>query len=347
MDHKGFFTTVLGIDDPEIVAVMNAAAHEEHYPRGHCLISMGEVRPSIHLLREGVLRAYVVDENGRDVTDCFIYQTGDVVVGCGELHKPSLVAIEAITPCRVLTLPMDLMLTLMDKPQLLHDEFLADDLTLALGVGNTGQQTQEMVGSVNIDQVGIQTILEHLDDTLGLVLTHETVVDMDADQLLTDGFDQQSGNDRRVNTAGKSQQNLLVANLLTDQLDLLIDKGICQLEIGDTSHRLGTDIRHIGSLHIKNQKNYNLLYIQGFLLARKKYIMQQKSHSKVIPRYPGLFVQFKGRCITKGIFVPGVGISEDLIPRAAKIPGAEWGFPRYSKTYGSSRATQIIASSPA
>ena len=84
MDHKGFFTTVLGIDDPEIVAVMNAAAHEEHYPRGHCLISMGEVRPSIHLLLEGVLRAYVVDENGRDVTDCFIYQTGDVVVGCGE-----------------------------------------------------------------------------------------------------------------------------------------------------------------------------------------------------------------------------------------------------------------------
>ena len=120
MDHKGFFTTVLGIDDPEIVAVMNAAAHEEHYPRGHCLISMGEVRPSIHLLREGVLRAYVVDENGRDVTDCFIYQTGDVVIGCGELHKPSLVAIEAITPCRVLTLPMDLMLTLMDEPQLLH-----------------------------------------------------------------------------------------------------------------------------------------------------------------------------------------------------------------------------------
>lgn len=120
MDHKTFFTTIWGITDPEIVHMLTVSAREECLSRGHCLISMGEVRPAIHFLMEGVLRGYVVDENGRDVTDCFICQAGDVVVGCGELHKPSLVAIEAITPCRVLTLPMDLMLELMDKPQLLQ-----------------------------------------------------------------------------------------------------------------------------------------------------------------------------------------------------------------------------------
>ena len=117
MYHKEFFTTVLGITDPEIVGALTAAAHEEHLPRGHCLISMGEIRPSIHFLLEGVLRGYVVDENGCDITDCFICQAGDVVVGCGELHKPSQVAIETITPCRVLTLPMSLLLELMDYEQ--------------------------------------------------------------------------------------------------------------------------------------------------------------------------------------------------------------------------------------
>lgn len=120
MYHKEFFTTVLGITDPEIVGALTAAAHEDHLPRGHCLISMGEIRSSIHFLLEGVLRGYVVDENGCDITDCFICQAGDVVVGCGELHKPSQVAIETITPCRVLTLPMSLLLELMDRPQLLH-----------------------------------------------------------------------------------------------------------------------------------------------------------------------------------------------------------------------------------
>ena len=80
------------------------------------------------------------------------------------------------------------------------------------------------------------------------------MIDMDADQLLADGLDQQSGNNGRVNTAGKSQQNLLIANLLTNQLALLIDESIGQFKIGDASHRLGTDIRHIGSLQIKYQK---------------------------------------------------------------------------------------------
>ena len=120
MDCQKFFTTVLGITDPEIVDSLTAAAHEEYLTRGHCLISMGEIRSTIHFLLDGVLRGYVVDENGRDITDCFICQPGDVVVGCGELHAPSQVAIETITECQVLSLPMEQLLALMDKPQLLH-----------------------------------------------------------------------------------------------------------------------------------------------------------------------------------------------------------------------------------
>ena len=122
------------------------------------------------------------------------------------------------------------------------DELLADDLTLALGVGHAGQQAQEMVGGIDIDQIGVQAVLKHLDDTLGLVLAHEAMVDVDADELLADGLDQQSGNDGRVDTAGEGQQDLLVADLLTDQLDLLLDEGIGQLKIGDAGHGFGSDI---------------------------------------------------------------------------------------------------------
>ena len=122
------------------------------------------------------------------------------------------------------------------------DELLADDLALAFGVGDTGQQAQEMIGGIDVNQVGIQAVPEHLDDTLGLVLTHEAVVDVDADELLADGLDQQSGNDGRIDTAGQGQQHLLVADLLADSLDLLVDEGIGQLKIGDAGHGFGSDI---------------------------------------------------------------------------------------------------------
>ena len=47
---------------------------------------------------------------------------------------------------------------------------------------------------------------------------------MHADQLLTDGFDQQRSDNRAVHTAGKSQQNLFVTNLFPDGFHLLGDK---------------------------------------------------------------------------------------------------------------------------
>ena len=124
------------------------------------------------------------------------------------------------------------------------DEFLADDLALALRLRDAGQQTQEMIGGVHIDQVGVKTFLEHLDDALGLVLAHEAVVDMHADQLLADGLDQQRRDDGAVHAAGESQQHLLVANLRTDGGNLLVDERIGQFRRGDARHGFGTDIAH-------------------------------------------------------------------------------------------------------
>ena len=101
-----------------------------------------------------------------------------------------------------------------------------------------------MIGGIHIDQVGIQTVLKGLDDALGLILAHQAMVDMHADQLLANGLDQQSGNHRRVDTAGQRQQNLLVANLLTHSSNLLFDERIGQLRSGDSLHVFGTNIAH-------------------------------------------------------------------------------------------------------
>ena len=99
-----------------------------------------------------------------------------------------------------------------------------------------------MIGGVHIDQVGIQTVFERLDDTFGFVLTHQAVVHVHAYQLLADGLDQQSGYNGRIHAAGKGQQDLLVAHLSADLSHLLLDESVGQLQRCNTLHGIGTDI---------------------------------------------------------------------------------------------------------
>jgi hypothetical protein len=61
-----------------------------------------------------------------------------------------------------------------------------------------------------------------------------------ADQLLADSFDQQSCYNRTVHAAAQRQKNLLIADLLTDQVYLLVDKCLGQLRRSDALHALGT-----------------------------------------------------------------------------------------------------------
>ena len=93
------------------------------------------------------------------------------------------------------------------------------------------------------------------DDIFALAFAHETVVDMDTDQLLADCLNQQSRNDRGVNTAGQRQQNLLVANLRANRGNLLFNKCICLLRSGNTLHGLGTYIARHKSCPPENEMN--------------------------------------------------------------------------------------------
>ena len=81
---------------------------------------MGEQPETLPFLAEGVLRCYVVDENGRDITDCFVSRPGDAAIGCGGLSAPSVVNIEAITDCQLMFVPLAQLLPLMDHPQMLR-----------------------------------------------------------------------------------------------------------------------------------------------------------------------------------------------------------------------------------
>ena len=86
---RDFYKTVLGICDPQVLQIFEEYSRVETVPRGTRLVSMGEQMGELYFLVEGVLRGYVVEENGQDITDCFICQAGDPVIGCGGFCAPS------------------------------------------------------------------------------------------------------------------------------------------------------------------------------------------------------------------------------------------------------------------
>ncbi|GAA3088231.1 hypothetical protein GCM10020254_36090 [Streptomyces goshikiensis] len=64
---------------------------------------------------------------------------------------------------------------------------------------------------------------EVLLDLLGLALAHQAVVDVHAGQLGTDGLLHEGRGDRGVHAAGEAADGALVADLLADRRDLLLD----------------------------------------------------------------------------------------------------------------------------
>ena len=122
------------------------------------------------------------------------------------------------------------------------DELGADDLALLFGIGDAGELVEEAVDCVNVDEVGVHPVAEHLDDLLGLALAQEAVVHVDADELLSDGLDQEGCDDGAVDAAGEGEENLPVADLSAKLLYLLIDKGLSKLGGGDALHGFGSDV---------------------------------------------------------------------------------------------------------
>src|SRR5581483_1328159 len=68
------------------------------------------------------------------------------------------------------------------------DELTADDLALLLRLLDAGEQLEEPLLRLNVDEGDVEVAPEGLDDLLGLVLPEQPVVDEDARELVADGL---------------------------------------------------------------------------------------------------------------------------------------------------------------
>ena len=103
------------------------------------------------------------------------------------------------------------------------DERLADDLALALGVGDVVEGLDEAVGGLHVHEVDAELATERLLDLLGLVHPQQTGVHEDTRQLIAHRLVHEGSGDRRVDAAREAADHLLVADLSPDRLDRLLD----------------------------------------------------------------------------------------------------------------------------
>lgn len=118
---REFIEENFGISDEMLLRTLLEQGKVETVKRGKQLVACGENQAVLPVLISGIFRGYVLDEEGREVTDCFSATPGDFVISCGGLMEPSRVSFEAMSDCEVLMLPIEpLLATLAQSRELMN-----------------------------------------------------------------------------------------------------------------------------------------------------------------------------------------------------------------------------------
>ena len=163
-------------------------------------------------------RAQRLDELELEV----VGQAADVVVGLDRRRAGAAAGLDDVGVQRALheeARVADLRRLLLEDA----DELGADDLALALGLGDAAQLVEEARLGVDGDERDLEGVAEGRDDLLALVLAHQPVVDEDARELVADRAVHEQRRHRRVDAAAQPADDLAVADLVADARDLLLD----------------------------------------------------------------------------------------------------------------------------
>ena len=103
------------------------------------------------------------------------------------------------------------------------DELLADDLALALRLGDAGELGEKTLLRVHAHDAHAEAVVHGALDLIALVLAQQAVIDKDAGELFADRAVEERGGHGAVHAAGERQQHLAAADLGADLLNGLAD----------------------------------------------------------------------------------------------------------------------------
>lgn len=110
---QDFYRNILHLTDEGLLEQVVGSSEIRTYKQGEYLISQGEVPTSVFFLVRGTIRGFLLDINGRDITDCIVFRCGDSSMPDNDFTQPASVTMEALSDCEVVSIPIPVVIHLL------------------------------------------------------------------------------------------------------------------------------------------------------------------------------------------------------------------------------------------
>lgn len=109
-----FLTEVLKLQDYDVVQRLSNCGEIRRLKAKEVLFYHGEKPEYLAFLLDGIMRSFVIDEKGKDSTECFDYEFGCPVVPSIPMDAPASVNIEADVDSELMLFPIEEVVELID-----------------------------------------------------------------------------------------------------------------------------------------------------------------------------------------------------------------------------------------
>lgn len=122
-----FYRDCFDLTDEETLSVVVEASHFQTIKAGECLFKQGEIPTQLCLLVKGVMRGFLFNVNGKDITDCIVFRCGEAVMPDGTFRQPASITIEALEDSELICIDLEKVMDLLERfPALyrIHEKLL-------------------------------------------------------------------------------------------------------------------------------------------------------------------------------------------------------------------------------
>ena len=103
-----FLRTQLGVSDEALIRQAMQVICIRELKKGECLVRQGECLTDLCFLIKGVVRGFLLDYQGNEMTDCFGFKPGQGLLPSPDFSIQSLITIQAEEDCQIIAIPVQM-----------------------------------------------------------------------------------------------------------------------------------------------------------------------------------------------------------------------------------------------
>lgn len=110
MDMDAFLKNILQLKNEHLISEIQKIAWFQNVSKKEKLLREGEIPQYIILSVEGIFRSYIVNEQGREITDCIVSRAGASLMTDFNITNISTATQESLTPGKIFKIPLKIFL---------------------------------------------------------------------------------------------------------------------------------------------------------------------------------------------------------------------------------------------